>query len=217
MSGAGGCIVSLSQSIPKAMSSERSNFSTPVTFELDAGSYQLLQDKLKATGLGSVSAVVREALLKFDFSAFPRRKNEKRQLSVRVSSDLRMQLVGASRQANVSQAALLRAALEKLPSVPVTGAQGSSKPTSTMARKTTEKAAKKAVTKKVATKKAAVKKTTKKAVAKKAVAKKAVAKKAVAKKAVKKAPAKKTVAKKAVKKAPAKKAVKKTAKKASRR
>lgn len=200
-------------------------FSAPVTFELDAEAYELLQMQRAQFGVGSISEVVREALLQFDFSQFNQRRHEKRQLSVRISPELKNTLLETARKANVSQAVLLRAALEQLRSaaprtIPTETNMATKK---TTAKKAVKKAAKKAPAKKAVKKavaKKAVKTAVKKTAAKKAAVKKTAAKKTTAVKAVKKAvkktatkAVKKTAAKKAVKKAPAKKAAKKAARK----
>jgi len=188
---------------------------SPLTFELDADLLAKLERYLKRKDVRSYSAVVRYALTDFDFSKVAPQKRPLKQISVRLSDDLRTSIQRISSARGMSLGELLRIALSALPNAPtaetisnIIQTNMAKRPTKKSVRKVAKKAAKKAVAKK-ATKKAA-KKVIKKAPAKK-VAKKAVKK--VAKKAAKKAPAKKA-AKKAVKKVAAKKA---PAKKAARR
>ncbi len=186
----------------------------PLTFDLQEEFLKKLDSLRRRTGARSLSEVVRYAIDQVKLSELTSSKSAHRQLSVRLSVELRGKLFSLSRQKNLSLGEVLRGAIEALPDDPKdfnpkTNMPKKPAPKKKAPAKAAPKApAKKAVKKKVA--KLPAKKAVKKVVAKKAV-KKAPAKKA-AKKAVKKAPAKKAV-KKAVKKAPAKKAAKKAAKK----
>ena len=188
--------------------------STPLSFDLQQDLFGKLKEIQRQTGARSISEVVRYAVSHLDASELKLSNKSHRQISVRLSDELRQRLVKLSKQQKVSVGELLRAALDSLPDQ-LPGFN----PETIMPKKkaTKKKVVRKAPAKKKAVKKKAVKKTVKKAVkkvAKKKVAKKApkkkAAKKAVKKKAVKKV-AKKKVAKKAVKKKVAKKAPKKKA------
>lgn len=193
------------------MDTTSGNYSSPVTFELDAEAYERLTALLEVHGAKNLSALVRDALAQFNYEAFQQQRHIKKQLSVRIPADSKTTLLETARKANVSQAIILRAALDRLEPMPASGT-GTNQQRTDMAKKSTAKKAAKKVVKKSVAKKAASKKAVKKTATKKAVKK--VAKKAVAKKAAKKAPAKKTAAKKATKKAVKKVATKKVAKKA---
>ncbi len=181
------------------MSSETSS---PLTFDLQQDLLDKLKRLQKKVGARSLSEVVRHAVSVFDSSDLDLKTSSHRQISVRLSSELRQRLVRLSKQKKVSVGELLRAALDSLPAEL---SDFNLKQTMPKKKTTTKKAAKKVV------KKAPAKKAVKKKVAPKKAAKKTVAKKAAPKKkAVKKAAPKKAAPKKkAVKKAAPKKAVKK--------
>ena len=183
--------------------------STPLSFDLQQDLFGKLKEIQRQTGARSISEVVRYAVSHLDASELVLSKTSHRQISVRLSDELRQRLAKLSKQQKVSVGELLRAALDSLPDQ-LPGFN----PETIMPKKkaTKKKVVRKAPAKKKAVKKKAVKKTVKKAVkkvAKKKVAKKAVKKKAVKKKAVKKKVAKKAPKKKVAKKAPKKKAAKK--------
>ena len=191
------------------MSSETTS---PLTFDLQQELLDKLKQLQKKVGARSLSEVVRYAVSVFDSSDVNLKISSHRQISVRLSSELRQRLTRLSKQKKVSVGELLRAALESLPAeLSDFNPQQTMPKKKTTTKKATKKIAKKAPAKKAVKKKVAPKKATKKTVAKKAAPKKKAVKK-VAKKAVKKAaPKKKAVKKKAVKKAAPKKAVKKAA------
>lgn len=185
-----------------------SKTSTPLTFDLQQDLFGKLKEIQRRTRARSISEVVRYAVSCLDASDLKLSKTSHRQISVRLSDEIRRRLVKLSKQQKVSVGGLLRAALDSLPDqLP------GFKPEIIMPKKKAtkkkvaakKKVVRKAPAKKKAVKKKAVKKAVKKKVANKKVAKKAVKKKAVKKKAVKK----KAVKKKVAKKAPKKKATKK--------
>jgi len=186
---------------------------SPLTFDLQQDLMDKLEKIQRRVGARSMSELVRYAISVFDASALELTPTNHRQISVRLSPELRKRLVTLSKKNKVSVGEVLRAALDSLPLNPSTYKTETTMPKKKVTKKVAKKVTKKAPAKK-AVKKAA-KKVAKKAPAKKA-AKKKVAKKAV-KKVAKKAPAKKKVAKKApakkkvAKKAPAKKKVAKKA------
>ncbi|MCC5839826.1 MAG: hypothetical protein JJT96_06860 [Opitutales bacterium] len=193
-----------------------SSSGSPLAFEVDGAIYADLVSLESRLGLKSLSAVVAHALSQYDFSKVQAASSDNRQMSVRVTDELRKELLKHSRANKVSVAYLIRAALNAFVTNPPDGGSLTpGQPAMAKKKSATKKAAAKKAVKKVAAKKAvkkvAAKKAVKKVAAKKAVKKVAV-KKIAAKKAVKKVAAKKVAAKKAVvKKVVAKKAVKKAA------
>ena len=178
---------------------------SPLTFDLQEGLYLKLVEIQKKVGARSLSEVVRFAVSVLDSSSLDLKPASHRQISVRLSVELRRRLVKLSKQKKVSLGEILRAALDSFPEDSSTF-----NPENTMPKK---KVTKKTVAKKTVVKKAPSKKKTAKQASKK-VAKKASAKKKATKKVAKKAT--KKVAKKATKKV-AKKATKKVAKKATKK
>ncbi|MEN8733356.1 MAG: ribbon-helix-helix protein, CopG family, partial [Lentimonas sp.] len=155
------------------MSSETTS---PLTFDLQQDLLDKLKKMQRKSGLRSISEVIRYAVSVFDSSSLVKDTSSHRQISVRLSTDLRQRLLKLSKQKKVSVGEILRAALNSLPAK-----LSDVHPELIMPKK-------KATTKKVA------KKVTKKAPAKKKAVKKKVAKKAAPKKAVKKAAPKKKAA-----------------------
>ena len=190
------------------MSSETTS---PLTFDLQQELLDKLKQLQKKVGARSLSEIVRYAVSIFDSSDIDLKASVHRQISVRLSSELRQRLTRLSQQKQVSVGELLRAALESLPAE-----LSDFNPKQTMPKKkiTTKKATKK-IAKKAPAKKAVNKKVAPKKATKKTVAKKAAPKKKAVKKAVKKAAPKKAVKKAAPKKVAKKVAPKKVAKKAA--
>ena len=135
----------------------------------------------RKSGARSISEVIRYAVSVFDDSSLVKAASSHRQISVRLSTDLRQRLLKLSKQKKISVGEILRAALDSLPA------------------ELPDVHPELIMPKKKATKKKAAKKVVQKAPVKKAVKKK-VAKKATPKKVVKKAAPKKKAAKKAAKK-----------------
>jgi Arc/MetJ-type ribon-helix-helix transcriptional regulator len=180
------------------MPTKSSKVRAPLTFDLSESLLKKVDDYREKAGYASNSEVIRNAIQEFDFSGYRSDDKAHRQISVRIDSARKQELLRIARQKKTSVGELLRAALEGLSEPPVS-AGGS---------KTVKKGN---MVKKQARKKTAKKKTAKKKTARKTVAR--VAKKVAraAKKAVKKA--KRVVKKKAAKKSAAKKATKKAVKK----
>ncbi len=199
------------------MAAKKKTATAPLTFDIGGvllGKIEGLQQKAKVS---SKSEVIRYALSQFDFSGVTITPKSSKQISVRLSTKAKAELLKNSKKLKVSVGELLRLAVEGLPKkiaagviAPVAAPKKAVKkaaPKKAAKKKVAKKAAKKAAPQKAAPKKAAKKAAPKKA-AKKAAPVKAAPKKKVAKKAVKKA-----APKKVAKKAPAKKAAKKKAKK----
>ena len=197
------------------MSSETTS---PLTFDLQQDLLNKLKQVQQTVGARSLSEVVRYAVSVFDPSGLDLKPLSHRQISVRLSSELRERLVRLSKQQKVSVGELLRAALDSLPTelsdfnLKQTMPKKKSIPKKKAAKKVAKKAPAKKTVKKAVKKAAPKKKVAAKKAAKKAPTKK-VLKKAVKKKAVKKAEPKKAAPKKGVKKAAPKKKAKKKAKK----
>lgn len=161
------------------MTNAPSQKSAPITFEIQEELLLKLKNYQKLSNSNSVSEVIRQALMDFNFNTFKHTAIPHRQISVRLPENLKTRLTNFSTKKRVSIGELLRVAIESL-----CLHQPKPQAKKPMAMPTVKKVVKKA-TKKVA------KKATKKAPAKKA-AKKTVKKaaKKVAKKATKKATAK---------------------------
>ena len=170
--------------------------STPLSFDLQQDLFGKLKEIQRQTGARSISEVVRYAVSHLDASELKLSNKSHRQISVRLSDELRQRLVKLSKQQKVSVGELLRAALDSLPDQ----LPGFNPETIMPKKKATKKkvAAKKKVVRKAPARKKAVKKKAVKKTVKKAVKK--VAKKKVAKKAPKKKAAKKKVTKRKAKK-----------------
>lgn len=184
-----------------------SKSTTPLTFDLQQDLLDKLKQLQRRTGANSLSEVVRYAVSRIEVSKLKLTQTSHRQISVRLSAELRQRLVKLSKQKKVSVGELLRVALDSLPDQ----LPGFNPETIMPKKKTTKKkvAAKKKVVRKAPAKKKAVKKKVAKKPVKKAVKKKVAKKKAVKKAAKKKVAKKKAVKKKAAKKKVAKKAPKK--------
>ncbi len=191
---------------------------SPLTFDLREELLDKLRRVQTAAGAPSLSLVVRYAISRYNFTRFSNSPRNHRQISVRLPSDLKTELLRQAKSKGASVGELLRAALEDLPEEPsnalTKSIQSSPMATKSAKKKTARKSAKKKVAKKTVARKAPAKKKTAKKAARKTVARPATKKKAV-KKAVKKKVAKKKVAKKKVakKKVAKKKVARKTAKK----
>ena len=208
------------------MPAKHSTVRAPLTFDLSESLLKKVDDYRRKAGFASNSEVIRNAIQQYDFSGYRSDDKAHRQISVRIDSAKKQELLRMARQKKTSVGELLRAALEGLSEPP---AQAGGAKTAKKGKMVKKQARKKTATKKAATKKAAkkkaVKKTARKTVARTAKKVARAAKKTVKKvkrtakktaKKVKRVAKKKTAARKAVKKTAAKKtAAKKTAKKKS--
>ncbi len=96
------------------MASHQTFASTPLTFELPRPLVVEIHRCRGRLGLGSVSAVVRQALESFNFGAFQAPPREQQQISVRLSAAQKRALFQQARRKKVSAGELLRAAVEAL-------------------------------------------------------------------------------------------------------
>lgn len=103
------------------MASKSASTPAPLTFDLPASLIDKIQATVRSDGTGpkSVSEVVRQAVTHFDFDAFSPAREPHRQISVRLSGDLRTQLNRTARRKQASLGELVRAALEALPAAKV--------------------------------------------------------------------------------------------------
>lgn len=124
------------------MSSESTS---PLTFDLQQDLYDKLVEVQQQVGARSVSEVVRYAVSVLDPDSLSGNTTAHRQISVRLSGELRKRLVKLSKQKKVSLGEILRAALDGMPMNPSTF-----NPETTMPKKkvTKKKVAKKKVAKK---------------------------------------------------------------------
>ena len=147
------------------MSSENTS---PLTFDLQQDLLDNLKRVQKKVGARSLSELVRYAVSVFDSSNVDLKSTAHRQISVRLSSDLRRRLVRISKQKKVSVGELLRAALESLPTeLSDFNLKQTMPKKKTTKKKVAKKVAKKAPVKKAAAKKAPIKKVAAKEVPKK--------------------------------------------------
>lgn len=123
--------------------------SSPLTFDLKVELLAKIEKIRSAQGFASTSAAVRAALDRFDFASYSPKREKHRQISVRLPTPRKRELVRISRQKGVSVGELLRVALDSLSARPVTG--GAS-PKTTPDEPMKKKAKKKAPAKKAAKK-----------------------------------------------------------------
>ena len=93
------------------MASPSSFAATPLTFELPRTLGERIQVCRRRHGLKTTSAVVRQALERFDYAGFQAPHREQFQISVRLSPGQKRTLVREARRRRVSAGELLRAAL----------------------------------------------------------------------------------------------------------
>jgi predicted CopG family antitoxin len=84
---------------------------SPLTFDLPVDLYEGLVRLQGKLGKDSVSAVVREIVSNFDFAGLEAEKTEHRQISVRIETDKRKQLLKLAKQKRTSAGELLRRAI----------------------------------------------------------------------------------------------------------
>lgn len=97
------------------MPSSKPAATTPVTFELPVALIGKIEQARARRGLRSLSDVVRVALGQFDYSAHSPRREERRQLSVRLPDGVKRTLQRQARLRRTSAGELLRAAIDRLP------------------------------------------------------------------------------------------------------
>jgi hypothetical protein len=118
---------------------------SPLTFDLKQDVLKRLLTFQSRSGARSLSAVIRQAVTRHDFSRFAAVPRAHRQISVRFPIELKAQLLRLARQKGVSVGELLRSALDALAGQPSKGATSPKNKIATMAKK---KAVKKVAKKK---------------------------------------------------------------------
>lgn len=96
------------------MASKSASTPAPLTFDLDQALVDKIEQCREALGLGSTSEVVRLAISKFNFDRFKPVEQPHRQISVRLTSDMRTMLKRQARAKSASIGELLRVAIEAL-------------------------------------------------------------------------------------------------------
>jgi predicted CopG family antitoxin len=84
---------------------------SPLTFDLPVELYEQLGELQAKMGEESVSAVIRRIIESVDFAAVEAEKSEHRQISVRIDSVKRKQLLKLAKQKRTSAGELLRQAI----------------------------------------------------------------------------------------------------------
>lgn len=103
------------------MASKSSSTPAPLTFDLELPLIEKIEDCRRALGLRSTSEVVRLAITRFNFDRFKTDASEHRQISVRLTGDLRSMLKKQARVKRSSVGELLRVAIENLNCAPKGG------------------------------------------------------------------------------------------------
>ena len=142
------------------MAVKKTPATAPLTFDIGGKLLDKIETLQKRSGASSKSEVIRYALKEFDFGAVKIEPKSSKQISVRLSSKAKKELLVASKKLKVSVGELLRLSVEALPKRMAVGSLASAAPK--------KAAVKKAAPKKAAVRKAGAKKAVKKAPAKKA-------------------------------------------------
>lgn len=126
--------------------------SSPLTFDLRRDLLDQVENYQRKAGLRSKSEVIRDAIESFDYSTFEKKSHPHRQISVRLPSAQKRNLLKVAKQKKASLGELLRAALESLPENPVKAVAEDKAPSATSKSPKLKKAAAKAPAKKAAPK-----------------------------------------------------------------
>ena len=98
------------------VASHMKSASTPLTIDLPASLTEKIEAIRAAHGFASASEAIRMALAEFDMSGFRSDEEPRIQISVRIDSETRKRLKRISKSNDVSVGAIVRAALEAVPS-----------------------------------------------------------------------------------------------------
>jgi hypothetical protein len=109
------------------MASKSSSTPAPLTFDLTLPLIDKIETCRRALGLSTTSEVVRLAISRFNYDRFESDQAPHRQISVRLSNDLRLMLKRQSRLKNTSIGELLRVAIEGLANSADRGKNGKKK------------------------------------------------------------------------------------------
>lgn len=96
------------------MASKSNHTPAPLTFDLTLPLIDKIEACRRTLGLGTTSEVVRLAISRFNYDRYESDAAPHRQISVRLSGDLRAMLKRQSRAKNASIGELLRVAIEGL-------------------------------------------------------------------------------------------------------
>jgi len=96
----------------------KSSTPAPLTFDLEEPLVDKIEKCRSTLGLGSTSEVVRLAISRFNYERFKPNTPPHRQISVRLTGEMRSMLKRQAKQKNVSIGELLRVAIEDLSSSP---------------------------------------------------------------------------------------------------
>jgi Arc/MetJ-type ribon-helix-helix transcriptional regulator len=149
------------------MAVKKTSATAPLTFDIGGKLLEKIETLQKRSGASSKSEVIRYALAEFDFSTVQIEAKSSKQISVRLSTKAKNELLRASKKLKVSVGELLRMSVESLPKKIAAGSLAPAAPAPKKAPVKKAAAAKKAPVKKTPAKKAA-KKVAKKAAPKKA-------------------------------------------------
>jgi Arc/MetJ-type ribon-helix-helix transcriptional regulator len=97
------------------MASRSSKGSAPLTFDLPGSLIEKIQALRKGRALKTASEVVRLAIEQFDFSACAPEREDRQQISVRVTNSQRAMLKRYAKGKDSSVGELIRLALDDLP------------------------------------------------------------------------------------------------------
>ncbi len=122
--------------------------SSPLTFDLRRDLLDQVEAYQRKAGLRSKSEVIRDAIESFDYEGFEKQSHPHRQISVRLPSAQKKNLLKIAKQKKASLGELLRAALEALPENPARAAAAGEAPTETAKSARVKKAAAKVPAKK---------------------------------------------------------------------
>ena len=91
---------------------KKNTVTAPLTFDLPLSLIEKIGIQRKKLGLRSASEVVREAIANFDIDRGTIASEPRRQVSVRLSADIKARLVKAAKRKKTSTGGLLRLALD---------------------------------------------------------------------------------------------------------
>jgi Arc/MetJ-type ribon-helix-helix transcriptional regulator len=109
------------------MATKSSSTPAPLTFDLEEPLVDKIEKCRESLGLGSTSEVVRLAISRFNYDRFKPTVAPHRQISVRLTSDMRSMLKRQSRVKSISIGELLRVAIDDLASSSANGKKPAAK------------------------------------------------------------------------------------------
>ena len=97
------------------MAVKKTSATAPLTFDIGGKLLEKIETLQKRSGAASKSEVIRYALKEFDFNSVQIEPKSSKQISVRLSSKAKNELLKASKKLKVSVGELLRLSVEALP------------------------------------------------------------------------------------------------------